>query len=249
MSNLNIRPSRRRIASYALAACCLLLPEIATAQAWLPDKGVLSGSFLVSDAFTKEHYLPNGDEIDVGHTRSTTYAMYASYGLTDRVMIAASLPYIETRYWGPPSHGGAPGFEADDGDTHGSLTDLRLSVHYQLLEDPLALAPFISYVTPVTDYFVTGHAAQGRHLQELLLGFNAGKNLDEWIPANLCAGAVHLRFRRGGRRRQTRSHQRQPRNRHVPYNALEYERLRLLAVDARRHRRANPTERPIVSVP
>jgi hypothetical protein len=182
VSILNNSPSRPRTASCALAAALLLLPVIATAQAWLPDKGVLTTSFIVSDVLNREHYLPNGDEIDVGHTRSTTYAMYAGYGLTDRVMISASLPYVVTRYWGPPSHGGAPGLEVDDGDSHGSLTDLRLSAHYQLLEDPFALAPFISYVLPVTDYFVKGHAAQGRHLKELLLGFNAGKNLDEWIP-------------------------------------------------------------------
>jgi hypothetical protein len=179
---LNMRPSCRGQASRAVAAIALLLPGIASAQAWLPDKGTLNTSFIVSDILNREHYLPNGDEIDVGHTRSTTYAFYASYGVTDRVMVSASLPYVTTRYWGPPSHGGAPGLTADNGDEHGSLTDLRLSVHYQLLEQPFAFAPFMSYVLPVADYYVKGHAAQGRHLNELLLGFNAGKNLNEWIP-------------------------------------------------------------------
>ena len=206
-SRLSEHPEQQSVAPthcvIALAASLLLLPVIAVAQAWLPDKGVLSTSFIVSDVLNREHYLPNGDEIDVGHTRSTTYAMYAGYGLTDRVMISASLPYVVTRYWGPPSHGGAPGLEADDGDSHGSVTDLRLSVHYQLLEEPLALAPFISYVLPVTDYFVKGHAAQGRHLKELLLGFNAGKNLDEWIPRTYVQARYYLRIRRGNRRHQT----------------------------------------------
>ena len=62
--------------------------------------------------------------------------MYGSYALTDRVMLSASLPYVVTRYWGPPSHGGAPGLKVDDGDRHGTLTDLRVNVHYQLLEEP-----------------------------------------------------------------------------------------------------------------
>ena len=117
------------------------------------------------------------------HTRSTTYAFLASYGLTDRIMLSGSLPYVETKYWGPPSHGGAPGFNADDGDTHGFLTDLRVNIHYQLLEEPVALAPFIGYVIPTNNnYFTKGHAAQGRGLEELLVGFGLGKNLDPWIP-------------------------------------------------------------------
>jgi hypothetical protein len=86
-----------------------------------------------------------------------------------------------TRYWGPPSHGGAPGLDVDDGDEHGSFTDLRLGIHYQVLEQPVAFAPYVAVVTPVTDYYTRGHAAQGRGLDELLLGFNVGKNLDPWL--------------------------------------------------------------------
>jgi hypothetical protein len=163
----------------------LLSPGLASAQAWLPAKGTLSTSFIVSDVLNKEHWLPDGTPFEAGgaHTRSTTYALLASYGLTDRIMLSGSLPYVETKYWGPPSHGGAPGLNADDGDTHGFLTDLRLAVHYQLLEEPVALAPFIGYVVPTNNnYYVQGHAAQGRGLEELLVGFALGKNLDAWIP-------------------------------------------------------------------
>jgi hypothetical protein len=163
--------------------CGSLCPASSWAQAWLPDKGEFNTVFVVADVLNKEHYLPDGEEIDVGHTRSTTYAFAMNYGLTDRVMLSASLPYVITKYWGPPSHGGAPGLRVDDGDEHGSLTDLRVGVHYQLLEDPVALAPFIAYVTPVTDdYYVQGHAAQGRGLDELLIGFSLGKSFDPWIP-------------------------------------------------------------------
>ena len=38
-------------------------------------------------------------------------------------------------------------------------------------------------MTPVRDsYYVQGHAANGRGLDELLVGFSIGKSLDEWIP-------------------------------------------------------------------
>ena len=64
----------------------------------------------------------------------------------------------------------------------GSLTDLRVGLHYQLLEHPFAFAPFVSYVLPVRDYYVQGHASQGRGLEELLVGFGLGKSFDPWIP-------------------------------------------------------------------
>ena len=172
-----------------VAVAALLSPGLATAQAWLPDKGEFNTSLAISDVLNTEHYTSSErppeipDTVDVGHTRSTTYAFLASYGLTDRVMLSAVLPYVETKYWGPASHMGAPGLHADDGDTHGFLTDLRVGVHYQLLKDPVALAPFIAYVVPTNNnYYVQGHAAQGRGLEELLVGFGLGKSFDEWVP-------------------------------------------------------------------
>ena len=169
----------------SLLAAVVLVPCLASAQAWLPDKGEFNTSLVYNDVYNKQHYLPNGDLTYAGgaHVRSKTIAFLGSYGITDRLMVQAALPYVETKYWGPPSHGGAPDFNADDGGTHGFLTDLRVTLHYQLLEEPFALAPFIGYVLPTNNnYFVKGHAAQGRGLDELLVGFGAGKNLDEWIP-------------------------------------------------------------------
>jgi hypothetical protein len=172
-----------RHASYrALLVLAWLVPAAASAQAWLPDKGVFNSTFLFNDVLNKEHWTANGDTVDVGHTRSQTYALLANYGLTDRVMLSGSLPFVNTKYWGPPSHGGLPGHDVDDGDEHGALTDLRLGVHYQLMEQPFALAPYVAYVIPVSSYYTRGHAAQGRDLEELLVGFSAGKSLDRWLP-------------------------------------------------------------------
>ena len=175
--------SRRTLIWRALLLGATLVSPAVSAQAWLPDKGAFNTSFVFNDVLNLEHWLPTGETLDVGHTRSQTYAMLANYGVTDKVMVSAALPYIVTQYMGPrPSHGGQPGFHADNGDEHGSFTDLRLGVHYQLLEKPFAFAPFAAYVVPVTDYYVRGHAAQGRGLEEFILGFGAGKSLDPWVP-------------------------------------------------------------------
>jgi hypothetical protein len=168
-----------------------LVPGAVSGQAWLPDKGAFNASFLFNDQLYTAHWGTNGETIPGINVRSETYAFLANYGVTDRVMVSGVLPYINTRYKGPPSHRPPgtppgtpplPGFEADDGDWHGTFTDLRVGVHYQALEQPVALAPFIAVVTPVTDYAKRGHSAPGRHLNELLLGFNVGKSLDAWLP-------------------------------------------------------------------
>jgi hypothetical protein len=81
--------------SLVLFLTCLA-PGIVSAQAWLPDQGAFNTSFVFNDVLNKEHWLPDGDTLDVGHTRSKTYALLANYGVTDRVMVSASLPYIVT---------------------------------------------------------------------------------------------------------------------------------------------------------
>jgi hypothetical protein len=183
--------SRQYSLQQIVALLTLLSPVVASAQAWLPDKGAFNTTFIFNDVLNKQHWLPNGDTIDVGHTRSQTYALLANYGVTDRITVSGALPYVVTKFMGPQlSHGGLPGFDVDDGDEHGALTDLRVGLHYQLLERPLALAPYVAYVIPLTSYYTRGHAAQGRHLEELVLGFSAGKSLDPWVPRSY----AQLRF-------------------------------------------------------
>lgn len=173
--------SRRHAARCIASVLVLCAPGIASAQAWLPDRGAFNTSLVYNNVLNKQHWLPNGDTVDVGHTRSETLAFLANYGVTDRLMVSGSLPYVTTKFYGTNSHGGAPGLDVDDGDEHSAFTDLRVGVHYQLLERPFALAPFVAYVWPISDYYTRGHAAQGRDLEELILGFAAGKSLDPWI--------------------------------------------------------------------
>jgi outer membrane putative beta-barrel porin/alpha-amylase len=174
----------------SLILLAYLAPAVASAQAWLPDKGTLNTSLLFNNQLYTAHWSSTGDTIPGINVRADTLALLGSYGITDRVMVSGVLPYIRTRYQGPPSHlppgtppgTVRPGFEADDGSWHGYVTDIRLGLHYQLLEKPFALAPFVAFVTPVSDYPTKGHAAPGRGLDELILGFSAGKSLDPWIP-------------------------------------------------------------------
>lgn len=150
----------------------------AAAQAWLPPAGAFSTAFTYNDTFNLKHYLPDGSEADAGHTRTHAYGLSVAYSPTDRIMLTAGLPYVTARYWGARPHP----TEVDDGDEHSSFTDLRVSAHYQLLEAPVAVAPYVAYVTPVTNYETLGHAAPGRGLDEVWFGAWLGKNLDAWLP-------------------------------------------------------------------
>jgi hypothetical protein len=174
----------------AVAIALTLAPTIARAQAWLPQQGSLAASFTYNDVLNQQHYLPNGDEFDAGHTRSDAYGIGLAYSPSDRWMVTAALPYVQTRYWGERPHP----TEVDDGDEHASWTDLRVSVHYQWLREPFALAPYVAYVTPVTGYETLGHAAPGRGLNEVWVGFAAGKSLDAWLPRTYVQGRLNYAF-------------------------------------------------------
>lgn len=160
------------------------------AQAWLPEQGSFSLTTAFSDNYNKKHYLPNGDEIDVGHTRTRIVAVSATYGLTDRWMIEAGVPYVQARYTGPRPHP----TEVDDGTYHGDITDIHLGLHYQALMEPFAFAPYTTVVIPLRDYETLGHAAHGRGLEELWFGFYAGKSLDAWIPRTYVQGRYNYAF-------------------------------------------------------
>jgi len=148
------------------------------AQAWLPDGGTTSFGAAYTNSFYKLHYLPNGHTVDAGHTRTYTYEFAAAYSPTDYWMFNATLPVIRAAYHGSKPHPTT----IDDGDYHTTITDLRLEAHYQLLQEPMALAPYVAFVHPTHDYATLGHAAPGRDLNEVWGGLGMGKSLDQWIP-------------------------------------------------------------------
>ena len=172
--------SGSRLARLAAAGCLsvALLPTPSAAQAWLPEKGDFSLNLAYVNTLSKKHYLPDGQEIDVGHTRVQTISLSASYAVSERINLMAELPWVQTRYTGERPHPG----EIDNGHSHSTITDLYLAAHYQLALDPVAIAPYVAAVIPTHDYEILGHSAPGRGLNEYWIGFYAGKSLHSWIP-------------------------------------------------------------------
>jgi hypothetical protein len=156
----------------------LLCAGLAHAQSWLPSAGSKDVTLAYVDTWVTKHYLSDGSEVDAGHIRTFSYLVGADYSPTDRWMLSASLPLIESEYHGSSPHP----TEVDDGRYHATITDLRVEAHYQWLLQPLAIAPYVAYVLPTHDYETLGHAAPGRGLDETWVGVAIGKTLDRWIP-------------------------------------------------------------------
>jgi hypothetical protein len=169
-----------KLASGAMLLCLVLSPVPSQAQAWLPGKGSYSFGLDFSDSLNKKHYTPTGAERDVGHTDLEIFSLSGSYAPSDRWLINASLPYVSGRHRGP--NGGGHDTEIDNGSWHGTVTDLQLTVHYQLLDGPVAVSPYVGIVMPTHNYVSFGHAAPGRRLDEYWVGFYAATSLNEWIP-------------------------------------------------------------------
>jgi hypothetical protein len=140
--------SRRSLSRLILLLAVAVAPSVASAQAWLPDKGSFNATFLINDILNTQHWTSTGGTV-------------------------------------------------------GPTPDLRVGVQFQALEQPFALAPFVAYVTPISDYYYRSHAAQGRNVEELLIGFGAGKSLESVAAANLRADALLVCLRRESPRPST----------------------------------------------
>ena len=154
----------------------------ADAQAWLPPKGEATLSLGYGNVFVTKHFLGTtanpGDsvETDNGHIRGQSVAMEAGYGITDRLAVSVGVPLTINKYYGPKPHypvkGATSGFTIDDGLYHSTFQDYTIAARYQLVNDAIAVAPFVAAVIPSHDYAIFAHSAvkfSGREGSDYLL--------------------------------------------------------------------------------
>jgi len=183
---------RRGLHTLALSAgLAFLAPATALAQgAWLPGKGEAIVGFQYQYTKTDAHLFSSpiffgvdfgSKSIDFGTTQSQVASLDAEIGVTDRFALTGTIAFIGSRYTEGGTQALGP-FNAesalDDGTWHSSFQDGRIGARYRALDDGAwALAPFISYGIPTTDYGTIGHSAVGRGLTELQLGVHWGRIL------------------------------------------------------------------------
>ncbi len=159
-----------------------LLCGTAGAQAFVPARGEGSVSFTYQNYDVAGHFDAQGNKNTNGSTESHALVTEVDYGVTDSLGLTVSLPFIASKYTGPPSyfvgtHLTFPG-PLDDGTYHAAFQDLRIEVRRQIWAGPVALAPFVGVSFPTHDYETVGEAVPGRHRNDLQFGTNVGADLD-----------------------------------------------------------------------
>jgi hypothetical protein len=162
------------VASWVLVSAS---PHDAEAQAWLPAPGEGTISIQWQSILSKDHFVPT-TRVDIGHIESHAVVVDVTYGLTGKVAVDLSLPFIASKYTGPQPHPTA----LDDGAYHGALQDFRLAVRYNLRAGRFAVTPYIGSILPSHNYEYYAHAAPGRRLAEVQVGAYVGRLLDAVIP-------------------------------------------------------------------
>ena len=155
---------------WVLIAVLLLRPAIGGAQAWTPPAG--EGTiWMAAQAIHVDAHLPfDGKPVKDLDLKSRSLTVGLEYGVTDRLAIAGSVPYVEARLIRGDYHGGT----WDDGSSHATVTDLRLEARYKAVDASVVLTPAISALIPTHRYETLGHAVPGLGLREYAAGFDAG---------------------------------------------------------------------------
>jgi hypothetical protein len=170
------------LTAFGLIACA---PPSATAQVFVPPKGDGAVAILYQNQFVEQHSLFDGSRIDRGATRTHVIAVDLMYGLTDRLAVNVSLPYIASVYLGEAPHQAAQfGRDSaiDVGGYHGTFQDFRVDVRYNATRSGVVVTPYVSAVMPSHNYDYFGHGAAGRRMAEIQMGVYVGQTLERLVP-------------------------------------------------------------------
>lgn len=182
---------RRFVRFLAAAALTLLAARPSAGQAFIPAAGDGTVSISFQSVRTSPQLDANGAKgIDPDGSRDITNAQaliwHVEYGLTDKIAVHASLPFVMSRYEGPFPHPYGRDLQLsdlDDGTYHGAFQDLYFGARYALHQSPgLAVTPFVEAVIPSHRYETVAQTAVGRDMRVLLVGSALGGFLDGIVP-------------------------------------------------------------------
>jgi hypothetical protein len=186
---------RTAFAAFAVPVALVVSAAPARAQAYVPEQGEGTVSVLYQNTFVTKHYLTT-TAYDAGQIRSHTMLVDLTYGLTDKVALSVSIPWVASKWTGsgivdpanyivavPHPLPLAGPVTLDDGAYHDTFQDFRFGLRYNLVKARgFALTPFVGSILPSHAYTTFAHAAPGRDLRELNIGVSAARMLDSWVP-------------------------------------------------------------------
>lgn len=164
----------------------LLTAPALFAQPWTPPAGQGSTWISAQTLHTDAHIPSSGVKVHNVEIRANTVTLGVDYGLTDRLALNLSVPYVSSRLKAGAPHAGST---ADDFRTHATLTDLRIELRYKAVDSAVVFTPTLAAVIPTRDYETLGHASAGRGLNEYAAGFEVGHNLAAISPDLFVSGS------------------------------------------------------------
>ena len=170
-------PAMFRLATVLVFVALGSAPRAAHAQAWVGDKGSLDLSLDYNLGVSSKVVADkSAASFSQAGTLTNQVTLGAEYVPLARLAVDVALPFVALKYTGNKMAYPHPGGGSyDDGSFHSTLTDLRVGARYQVLEEPIALAPHLAFSIPVADYETVGNTVAGRHLKALHLGLGIGK--------------------------------------------------------------------------
>jgi len=172
----------------AAAVGGLLLPSLASAQAWVPGTRQLwvstgyqyldAGNHLFSQDIPPEAGGDGSNGLNLGEITGQTLLLGLDYGITDRLAGTATLAYVGSKYVGDD-----PDAPMDDGTWNHGFQDFGFALRYMALRDPVVVTPAVEVGVPSHSYDPLGHSALGRGLNELRMGLNLG-----WVGRSFLSG-------------------------------------------------------------
>ena len=156
------------------------------AQPWVPPQGEGTVSLTYQNYYVIGHFDRDGRKNRNGATHAKAVVAEFDYAITDTLGITARLPFIATKYTGPPVYlvGGIPTHPGplDDRSYHGTFQDLHIEARRMWWAGPVAIAPFFAVTLPTHEYETHGEAVAGKHRRELQVGASAGPDLSALRP-------------------------------------------------------------------
>lgn len=171
----------------------LVCPGPVLAQAWLPTKGEGAIGITFGNYAFDGHFASDGRRDPFGGTTALSAAGDIIYGITDRLAVTGSLPFITSKLTGSFPKGVALG-PLDDGKYHGDFQDFRFEVRFMAVPGILAVTPFAGINLPSHDYEVIGEAVAGKGTKEASLGVASGRSLEPFLPRAYVHGRYSYTF-------------------------------------------------------
>jgi hypothetical protein len=198
-----MKPLPRRAGASGLAAALLLAAAPAHAQLSVPGKG--EGALTATYQYVGDHYhlTGHGDKVSAGKITGQSLQLRLDYGLTSRLAVSVTAPYMLKRYVGPNPHNPDPFNHDDDhehidridtGDYHGGWQDLGVGLRYRWRDRPWTITPFVSYSQPSHDYTYFAHSALGTRQKKLALGVFAGRQFGPRFQRLYAQGSYSYTF-------------------------------------------------------